>query len=68
MLLKGIPGGTSSKESICQCRRQRHGFDAWVGKIPWRRAWPPTPVFLPGETHEQKSLEGSIHKVAKSWT
>ena len=31
----------------CQCRR--HGFDPWVGKIPWRRAWQPTPVFLPGK-------------------
>ena len=29
--------------------RERPGFDPWVGKIPWRRAWQPTPVFLPGE-------------------
>ena len=29
-----------------------------VGKIPWRRAWQPTPVFLPGESHEQRSLAG----------
>ena len=36
----------------------RHGFDSWVGKIPWRRAWQPTPVFLPGESHGQRSLEG----------
>ena len=28
---------------------RRSGFDPWVGKIPWRRAWQPTPVFLPGE-------------------
>ncbi|KAB0347365.1 hypothetical protein FD754_012222 [Muntiacus muntjak] len=35
-----------------------HGFDSWVGKIPWRRAWQPTPVFLPGESHGQRSLEG----------
>ena len=35
-----------------QCRRlKRLGFDPWVGKIPWRRAWQPTPVFLPGESH-----------------
>jgi len=33
------------------------GFDPWVGKIPWRKAWQPTPVFLPGEFHEQRSLE-----------
>ena len=30
----------------------------WVGKIPWRRAWQPTPVFLPGESHGQRSLAG----------
>ena len=29
----------------------RCGFHPWVGKIPWRRAWKPTPVFLPGESH-----------------
>ena len=32
------------------------GFHTWVGKIPWRRAWQPTPVFLPGESHGQRSL------------
>ena len=31
-------------------------FDPWVGKIPWRRAWQPTPVFLPGESHGQRRL------------
>ena len=36
--------------------RGRHQFDPWVGKIPWRRAWQPTIVFLPGESHEQRSL------------
>ena len=36
--------------------KRRHQFDAWVRKIPWRRAWQPTPVFLPGESHGQKSL------------
>ena len=42
---------------IClQCRRP--GFDSWVGKIPWRREWQPTPVFLPGEFHERRNLEG----------
>ena len=53
----GLPGGTSGKEFSYQCRRcQRHGFDSWVGKIPWRRKWHPTPVFLPGESHGQRSL------------
>ena len=34
------------------------GFDPWVGKIPWRRKWHPTPVFLPGESHGRRSLVG----------
>ena len=34
------------------------GFDPWVGKIPWKRAWQPTPVFLPGESPGQRSLVG----------
>ena len=46
-----------SQEKIClQCRRT--GFDSWVGKISWRREWLPTPVFLPGEFHGQRSLAG----------
>ena len=58
-MVMGFPGGASGKEPACQRRRfKRHGFDPWVGKIPWRRAWPFTPVFLPGESHGQKSLVG----------
>ena len=50
-----VPGGAGGKEPNCQCRRhKRCRFDPWVGKIPWR----PTPVFLPGESHGQKSLVG----------
>ena len=42
---------------VClQCRRP--GFDPWVGKIPWRGKWQPTPVFLPRESHGRKSLVG----------
>ena len=52
----GCPGDLDSKESACQCRRP--GFDPWVGKLPWRREWLPIPVFLPGESHGQKSLAG----------
>ena len=56
---KGFPSGTSGKESTCQCKRcKRLGFDLWVVKIPWRRKWQPTLVFLPGTFHGQKSLEG----------
>ena len=55
----GFPGGVSGKEPAGQCRRcKRHMFDPWVMKIPWRRAWLPTPVFLPGESHGQRSLVG----------
>ena len=51
---RGFPGGSVSKEPTCQCRRLR--FDPWVGKIPWRRKWQPPPVFLPWESHGQRSL------------
>ena len=45
------------KKPACQCRRhKRCGFDPWVRKILWRRAWKPTPVFFPGESHGQRSL------------
>jgi len=55
----GFPGGTSGKEPTCQFRRhKRHRFSPWIGKMPWRRAWQPTRVFLPGESHGQRSLEG----------
>ena len=37
---------------------ERHRFDPWVGKIPWRRKWQPAPVFLPGESHGRRSLVG----------
>ena len=51
--------GGSGKEPICQFRGHKIlGFDPWVRKIPWGRAWHPTPVFLPGEPHEQRSLVG----------
>ena len=50
-------GGTSGKEPTCQCRRlKRNRFSPWVRKIPWRRAWQTTPVFLPGKSHGQRSL------------
>ena len=52
----GFPGGSDSKEPTCQCRRC--GFDPWVGRIPWRRKWQPSLVFLPGESHQERSLVG----------
>jgi len=48
---------TSNNEFYClQCGRP--GFDPWVGKIPWRRKWQPTPALLPGKSHGQRSLIG----------
>ena len=50
------PGGASGKELTCQYRRcKRCGFNPWVRKIPWRRAWEPTPIFLPGESHGKRN-------------
>ena len=60
----GLPRRLCGKESACQCRR--HGFHLWVGKIPWRRKWQPTLVFLPGESHGQRSLVGYRARVAQS--
>ena len=43
-------------KNLLQCRRSV--FDPWVGKIPWRRKWQPTPIFLPEKVHGQRSLVG----------
>ena len=52
-------GGASGKEHACQDRRpKRLGFSPCVRKILWKREWQPTPVFLPGESHGQRSLAG----------
>ena len=56
LYLMGFPGSSVVKESACQCRRCR--YNPWIRKIPWRRAWQPTPVFLPEEAHGQRSLVG----------
>ena len=54
-----FPGGSAVKNLLAMqeiCRR--HGFNPRVRKIPWRRKWQPTPVFLPGKSHGQRSLAG----------
>ena len=57
----GFPGGSKSKEPICQCRRhKRHGFHSWRG------TWQPIPIFLLGESCGQKNLAG--YRVAESDT
>ena len=54
----GFPSGTSGKETAGQCgRHKRCGFDPWVGKIAWRRAWQIL-VFLPREFRGQRNLAG----------
>ena len=58
-LLEWFTRWHSGKESACQCRKpRRHGLGSSAGKIPWRMKWQPTPVFLPGESQEQRSLVG----------
>ena len=56
LFMSGLPWWLSCKESTCKWRRC--SFDPWVGKIPWRREWQPTPVLLPGRFHGQRSLAG----------
>ena len=60
-IFSGCPWWLSGREPTCQCRRCR--FNPWVRKIPWIRKWQPTPgvawrIFLPGESHGQRSLMG----------
>ena len=62
---KQLPWWLSGKESTCQCRRHsRLGFNPWVKKSPWRRKWQPTPAFLPGKSHGQRSWV-TVHGVAR---
>ena len=53
---KGFSGGSVVKNTPANAKRCR--FDPWVGKTPWRRKWQPSPVFLPGKSHGQRSLAG----------
>ena len=61
LITLGLPWWLKHKESVCSSGDL--GFDPWFGKIPWRREWQPTPVFLPGEFHRQSSqgLQGVRH-------
>ena len=65
LLLRGLSLWLSGKVSACKAgdvkknnNNRRRGFDPWVRKIPWRRKWQLTPVFLPGESHGQRSMVG----------
>ena len=54
----GFPGGSEVKKLPANA-------GDWVRKIPWSRKWQPTPVFLSGKFHKQRSLVGTVHEVAK---
>ena len=60
--------GSDGKESACS--EGDLGYTPWAGKIPWSRVWQPTSVFLPGESHGQRteSVDSTVCRVAKSWT
>ena len=65
---EGLPRWFRGKESAYQCRK--HRFSPGLGKIPWRREWQSTQVFLPGESHGHKSLAGYSpwgHRVRYNW-
>ena len=63
--MNGLPWWLSVKEFACQCRRQ--GFHPWSWKIPWTMKCQPTPVFLPGKSHGQRSLAGYSLWGYKEW-
>ena len=64
---RGLPVVAQQLRICLQFRSHRtRGVNPWVGKIPWRKLWQPTPLFLLVECHGQKSLVGYIHRVEKS--
>ena len=65
----GLPGGASHKEPTYLCRRhKRHGFDPWVGKMSWRKAWQPTQYSCLENPMDRGAWWAIVHRVAKSWT
>ena len=66
-IILGFPGGSVLKEFTCQYQRcRRYRFDLWVRKIPWRRKWESTPIFLPGKSHGQRSMAGYSLRVTSA--
>ena len=61
----GFPSGSAVKNRECS---RSHRFDPWVGKIPRRRKWQPTPVFLPGKSHGQRSMGAYSSGSVQSWS
>ena len=65
----GFPGDSSGKEPTCQCRRcKRCGFTPWVRKIPWRRAWRPTPILCLETPTHRGYWRATVHGVSKTQT
>ena len=62
------PGGSVEKNLPAMQKLQGEVNSVWVWKIPWRSAWQPNTVFLPGESHGWRSLWGTVHEVAKNQT
>ena len=68
--IESFPGSASGKESACQFKRHKSRiFNLWIRKVPWRRKWQPTPVFVPGESHgHRRTWWVTVHGVTNSWT
>ena len=64
-LFGGLPWWLRGKRICLQSRRP--GFDPWIGTIPWRREWLPTPVFLPGKSHRQRLQSMGWQRVRHDW-
>ena len=60
LVIKNLP---ANARDIKRC-----GLDPWVGKIPWKWAWQPTPVFLPRKSVDRGAWQGTAHRLAKSLT
>ena len=61
LVVKNLPANAGDTRNVGSI------FDPWVRKIPWKRAWQPTPGFLPGESPWTEEPDG-LHGVTKSWT
>ena len=62
-----LPSDSAGKERVWQCRRRKRcGFEPWVRKIPWRREWQPTPVFLRENDMGRGAWRATVHAVSKS--
>ena len=66
MKLRGFPAVSDGIESACNVGVP--GFDPWAGKIPWRRAWQPTPVFLPGESMDRGAWRVIVNRSQRVYT